>query len=259
MSHAISYSRYRLDNYIGFGSVLGFSTGDSHSFTLNNTLARTNLDNPLFPRRGSSLSLSVNATPPYSLFTDKANTYELVEYHKWMFDASYFINLAGTLGLSTRAHFGFLGKYNSDTPLGPFERFKLGGSGMAGGNFFIATEFIGLRGYDDQQVVNSADPALVQAGGIAYNKFVIEPRYLISPNPAATIYGLAFLEAGNNFGSFDSYSPFKLYRSAGLGARIFMAQFGLLGFDYGWRLDDIPGRPDMKKGMFHFIIGQQIR
>ncbi|MFT2009186.1 outer membrane protein assembly factor BamA [Pontibacter sp. 13R65] len=259
MSHALSYSRYRLDNYRAFEGVLGFNTGDSHSFTINNTLARTNLDNPLFPRRGSSLSLSVNATPPYSLVTDKGKNFKLLEYHKWMFDASYFINLAGNLVLSTRAHFGFLGSYSKDTPLGPFERFKVGGSGMAGGNFFIATEFIGLRGYDDQRVVNTSDPSLLNAGGVAYNKFVIEPRYLISPNPAATIYGLAFLEAGNNFGSFDTYNPFKLYRSAGVGARIFMAQFGLLGFDYGWRLDTIPGMPDMKRGQFHFIIGQQIR
>ncbi|WP_114782219.1 outer membrane protein assembly factor BamA [Botryobacter ruber] len=256
MNHSLSYNRYRLNNYALFSD---FSNGDSHSISFINTLARNSVDNPLFPRRGSSLSLNVNLTPPYSLFTEKKNNYEFVEFHKWMFDASYFINLAGNLVLNTRAHFGFIGNYSADATPGPFERFKLGGSGLAGGNIFVGTEYIGLRGYEDESVVNDANPTLRSAGGIAFNKIVIEPRYLISPNPAATIYGLAFLEAGNSFGSFENYNPFKLYRSAGLGARIFMAQFGLLGFDYGWRLDTIPGRPNDKRGMFHFIIGQQIR
>ena len=130
---------------------------------------------------------------------------------------------------------------------------------MGGGNIFVGTDYIGLRGYEDESVVNNVDRTLISAGGIAYNKFVMEARYLISPNPAATVYGLAFLEAGNNFGSYNNYSPFKLYRSAGVGARVNMAAFGLLGFDYGWRLDDIPGQPNADRGMFHFIIGQQLR
>ncbi|QCR24297.1 outer membrane protein assembly factor BamA [Pontibacter sp. SGAir0037] len=255
MSHSLSYNRYALENYPIFPD---FNTGVSHGVSFVNTIARNSLDNPMFPRRGSSFSLSLSLTPPYSLFTEKQDNYKFVEYNKWMFDASYFINLAGNLVLNTRAHFGFLGSYGS-ADVGPFERFKLGGSGLGGGNIFVGTEYIGLRGYEDERVVNTADATVLQAGGIAYNKFVIEPRYLISPNPAATIYGLAFLEAGNNFGSYNQYSPFKLYRSAGLGARIFMSAFGLLGFDYGWRLDTLPGQTGANRGMFHFIIGQQIR
>ncbi len=258
MSHSLSYNRYGLNNYPLFPN---FSTGTSHGISFTNTIARNSLDNPMFPRRGSSLSLSLNLTPPYSLFTNKKNSYEFVEFNKWMFDASYFINLAGNLVLNTRAHFGFVNSYGSNSEIGPFERFKLGGSGLGGGNIFVGTEYIGLRGYEDESVVNMTDATLMQAGGIAYNKFVFEPRYLISPNPAATIYGLAFLEAGNNFGSYNNYSPFKLYRSAGLGARIFMSAFGLLGFDYGWRLDTLPGPrgQNASRGMFHFIIGQQLR
>lgn len=255
MSHSLSYNRYNLTDYPLFAD---FRNGTSNSVSFINTIARTSVDNPTFPRSGSSLTLSINLTPPYSLFTDKKNNYEYVEFNKWMFDASYFVNLAGNLVLNARAHFGFLGSYGSAN-VGPFERFKLGGSGLGGGNIFVGTEYIGLRGYDDESVVNSADPTLRSAGGVAYDKYVLEARYLISPNPAATIYGLAFAEAGNNFASLQSFSPFKLYRSAGVGARIFMAAFGLLGFDYGWRLDDIPGQPDMKRGQFHFIIGQQIR
>ncbi|MBF9255260.1 outer membrane protein assembly factor BamA [Pontibacter sp. 172403-2] len=258
MSHALSYNQYNLTNYALFSD---FSDGTSNSVSFINTIARSSIDNPTFPRSGSSLTLSINLTPPYSLFTEKENNYEFVEFNKWMFDGSYFINLAGNLVLNARAHFGFLGSYGSAN-VGPFERFKLGGSGMGGsggGNFFVGTEYIGLRGYDEESVVNSADPTLRSAGGVAYDKYVLEMRYLISPNPAATIYGLTFLEAGNSFSSLKNYSPFKLYRSAGVGARIFMAAFGLLGFDYGWRLDDIPGQPDMKRGQFHFMIGQQIR
>ncbi|WP_242929480.1 outer membrane protein assembly factor BamA [Pontibacter vulgaris] len=256
MSHSLSYNRYNLNNFRLFGE---FDNGTSNSISFVNTISRVSIDQPTFPRRGSSISLSLNLTPPYSLFTEQRNNYEFVEFNKWMFDASYFINLAGNLVLNTRAHFGFLGKYSSETSIGPFERFRLGGAGLGGGNIFVGTEYIGLRGYDDESVVNNDDLTLQSAGGIAYNKFVLEARQLISPNPAATIYGLAFLEAGNNFGSYDRYNPFKLYRSVGVGARIFMAAFGLLGFDYGWRLDDVPGQPDMKRGQFHFIIGQQLR
>ncbi|MCC9136401.1 outer membrane protein assembly factor BamA [Pontibacter silvestris] len=259
LNHSLSYNQYNLTNYPLFQD---FTNGKSNSISFVNTLSRVSIDNPTFPRRGSNISLSVNLTPPYSLFTDKENNYEFIEFNKWMFDASYFINLAGNLVLNTRAHFGFVGTYGGGNEIGPFERFKLGGSGLGGGNIFVGTEYIGLRGYEDESVVNvssSADASLTSAGGVAYNKFVMEARYLISPNPAATIYGLAFVEAGNNFGSLQNYTPFKLYRSAGVGARIFMAAFGLLGFDYGWGFDTIPGAQNQKSGMFHFIIGQQIR
>jgi outer membrane protein insertion porin family len=256
MSNSLSYSRYNLHNYY---LVEGFTNGTSNSFSVINTIARSSIDNPTFPRRGSNISLTVNLTPPYSLFTDKKNNYEFIEFNKWMFDTQYYLTLAGNLVLNARAHFGFLGTYNAKETVGPFERFKLGDTGLGGGNVFVGTEYIGLRGYEAESVVNTDDPTLISAGGVAYNKFVMEARYLISPNPAATIYGLAFVEAGNNFGSIKEYTPFKLYRSAGIGARIFMSAFGLLGFDYGWRLDTIPGRPDDKRGMFHFTLGQQLR
>ncbi|WP_161890108.1 outer membrane protein assembly factor BamA [Pontibacter russatus] len=256
MNHSLSYNRYNVNEY---PIAPGYEDGISNSISFTNTLGRSSVDNPTFPRRGSSFTLSLNLTPPYSLLSDRKDKFEYIEFNKWMFDASYFINLAGNLVLNTRAHFGFLGTYSNESSVGPFERFKLGGTGLGGGNFFVGTEYIGLRGYEEGDVVNSTETYLGQAGGIAYNKFVLEARQLISPNPAAMIYGLAFLEAGNNFGSLDQYNPFKLYRSAGVGARIFMSAFGLLGFDYAWRLDTLPGGLDDKRGMFHFVIGQQIR
>ncbi|PRY06022.1 Beta-barrel assembly machine subunit BamA [Pontibacter ummariensis] len=255
MNHSLSFNRYDVQNL----NLRGFPNGISNSVSLTNTLGRSSVDNPTFPRRGSQFTMSVILTPPYSLLSDNYDASRFIEFNKWMFDASYFINLAGNLVLNTRAHFGFLGTYSADATLGPYERFKLGGSGLAGNNQLVGTEYIGLRGYDDETVVNTRDATLLNSGGIAYNKFVIEARQLISPNPAATIYGLAFLEAGNNFGSYDQYNPFKLYRSVGVGARVFMAAFGLLGFDYAWRLDTLPGGLDDKRGMFHFTIGQQIR
>ena len=256
MNHSLSYNRYNVNEY---QIAPEYEDGISNSISFTNTLGRSSVDNPTFPRRGSSFTLSLNLTPPYSLLSDRKDKFEYIEFNKWMFDASYFINLAGNLVLNTRAHFGFLGTYSNESSVGPFERFKLGGTGLGGGNFFVGTEYIGLRGYEEGDVVNSTDTYLGQAGGIAYNKFVLEARQLISPNPAAMIYGLAFLEAGNNFGSLDQYNPFKLYRSAGVGARLFMSAFGLLGFDYAWRLDTLPGGLDDKRGMFHFVIGQQIR
>ncbi|RFP66133.1 outer membrane protein assembly factor BamA [Hymenobacter lapidiphilus] len=268
LSNALSVTQYKLKNYGSLGSdFFPTGTGDATNLTLNTTLARNSIDNPTFTRRGSSLALSVNLTPPYSLFPGAhPSVNEWVEFHKWMFDASWFTPIVGKLVLNTRAHFGFIGSYGSNRAIGPFERFKLGGAGLGYGgstNFIAGTEYVGLRGYADPNDQNSL-PASRQgsAGGVVYNKFVLEMRYPVSLNPAATVYVLGFAEAGNSSESYANYSPYKLYRSAGLGARVFMSAFGLLGFDYGWGFDQVPrvaGGSAQKSGIFHFIIGQQIR
>ncbi|CAA9276608.1 MAG: Outer membrane protein assembly factor YaeT [uncultured Adhaeribacter sp.] len=259
LSHSLSYNQYVTNNYPLFG--INYQSGTTNSISIINTLSRSSIDQLTFPRTGSTLSLSLNLTPPYSAFDKNKNldAQEWIEFQKWMFDASFFTPLTskGKLVLNTRAHFGFLGTYQKDRLPGPVERFKLGGSGLGGGQILVGTEYIGLRGYEDESISPTT------AGGIAYNKFVMELRYLVSPNPQATVFVLGFAEAGNNFGSFQQYNPFKLNRSAGVGARIFMAAFGLLGFDYGWgfdRVTPVPNVPPTKPGgMFHFIIGQQIR
>jgi outer membrane protein insertion porin family len=262
LSHSFTYNQYITSGgYLGyFGNVRekypNISEFSSNSVSFITNFSRNSLDQLTFPRRGSSVGLSLNLTPPYSQLSSSSNPDKWIEFHKWMFDASWFTPLSakGKLVFNTRAHFGFLGTYGRNRELGPFERFKLGGSGLGNGNIMVGTEFVGLRGYDDETIV----PAGNNAGGIAFNKYVAEVRYLVSPNPAATIFVLGFAEAGNNVGNYREYNPFKLYRSAGVGARIFMSAFGLLGFDYGIPFDYGPNTTS-KKGQFHFMIGQQLR
>ncbi|MFB9861780.1 BamA/OMP85 family outer membrane protein [Rufibacter immobilis] len=257
LSNSISYFRYNMSNGSAiFGNYAeADKIRDANNISFITSFARSSIDNPTYTRSGSSIGLNVTFTPPYSLLNNKSNPFQWIEFHKWMFDASWFHSLSGNgkLVLNTRAHFGFIGTYGSGKTIGPFERFKLGGSGLGGGSFIVATDYIGLRGYEDESISPNS------AGGVAFNKYVAELRYPISLNPAATVFVLGFAEAGNNFGSYRQYDPFKLYRSVGVGARVFMAAFGLLGFDYGWGLDTVPGLPGANGGQFHFIIGQQIR
>lgn len=269
LTNSISYQRYDLQNLDLF--YIGYSNGISNNITFNTTLSRNSIDNPQFPRNGSSFTLSGSLTPPYSAWNNASEStspetkYKWVEYHKWMFDASWFQTIFGKLVLNTRAHMGFLGSYNKRTAIGPFERFILGGSGLAGqGQFALAQDIIGLRGYDDRSVYtadydNAVSQTARSQGGIVYNKFVAELRYPVSLNPSATIFVLTFLEAGNNWASYKQYNPFDLKRSMGVGARIFMPAFGLIGIDYGYGFDKIPGVKDHASGQFHFTIGQQIR
>lgn len=269
LSNSITYQRYDLNNIAIFGN--GYNNGISNNFTFNTTLSRNSIDNPQFPRLGSSFTLSGSFTPPYSIFrskdyqVDQSNPYKFVEYHKWMFDASWFQTAVGKFVLNARAHMGFLGSYNSRTPIGPFERFVLGGSGLAGqGQFALAQDIIGLRGYPDRRVLtldNNRVPvgSEISQGGVVYSKYVAELRYPVSLNPSATIFVLGFVEAGNNWASYKQYNPFDLRRSAGAGARIFMPAFGLIGIDYGWGFDTVPGVQQAGTGQFHFTIGQQFR
>lgn len=264
LSNSLSYSQYQTQNF----TIPGAGTGTFNNITFNTTLARNSIDNPTYTRRGSSLSLSVNLTPPYSLLNpDHYDNKQWIEFHKWVFDASWFTPIVGKLVLNTRAHFGYLSNYNSKNEIGPFERFQMGGAGLGnngGGNFLVGTDYVGLRGYDDPQQPYAIPTAQRnEAGGIAFNKYVLEMRYPVSLNPAATVYVLGFAEAGNSYNSYTNYNPYKLYRSAGVGARIFMAAFGLLGFDFGHGFDSVVPQAGTNTRQdpnhFHFIIGQQIR
>jgi outer membrane protein insertion porin family len=158
----------------------------------------------------------------------------------------------------TRANFGFLGSFTKAKGISPFERFRFGGTGLTGltwGAQFLGAEIVGLRGYEDGSISNQSG---TQSAGDApiYNRLTMELRYPVSLNPSATVFGLAFLEGGNAWNAFSDFDPFTLKRSAGIGVRVFLPMFGLLGLDYGYRFDDIKGYPGMQKGMFHFIIGQ---
>ncbi|MBX2840386.1 MAG: outer membrane protein assembly factor BamA [Flammeovirgaceae bacterium] len=263
MSNSLSFLLYELDNFnsLGFGS---YNTGDSYNLTFNTTLARNSVDSPTFPRRGANISLSLALTPPYSKFsantfnegTSDSDRFKWVEYHKWMFDSSWFLSLVGKFVLNARFNFGLLAPYNSDKGLGPFERFILGGDGLAQNGFLLGTDIIGLRGYENNSILPTESNG---TGGVVYSKYVFELRYPVSLNPSATIYLLSFVEGGNNWGDYTSFNPFDMYRSAGFGARVFMPAFGLLGVDWGYGFDPIPGRPGQNGAQFHFTIGQQFR
>ena len=255
---SLNVQRYELFNYqLITGSDFGRDLTYSNSVALNTTLSRNSLNNPTFPTTGSSLSLILNLTPPYSLFRKNNNfssdneRFRWVEFHKWNLDASWFIPLAKNLVINTRGHFGFIGNYNKQLGIGPFERFRLGGSGLSGFNFLLGYDIIALRGYADGAV---STPRGIEAG-VLFNKFVTELRYAISTNPAATIFVHAFMEGGNSWGSYQDYNPFNIYRSAGGGVRIFMPAFGMLGVDYGVAFDG----PAAMHNAFQFTIGQQIR
>jgi outer membrane protein insertion porin family len=250
LSHSLAFSRFDVDRYMTWAYPQGIST----SITFMTNLSRNSIDNPTFPRSGSSFSLSGTLTPPFTLLgLNKDNL--LIEYHKWMMDASWFSPLVGKLILHTRAHLGFLGSYGGKETT-RFERFDLGGSGMVQG-FSFNRDIVGLRGYKDRVIGPSGQYG---NGGVAYNKFVMEVRYPVSLNPSATIFILGFAEGGNNVSSLKEYSPFNLYKSAGFGARIFMPAFGMIGIDYGMGFDKPrPGDSDFGRQAFTFSIGQQLR
>ena len=181
--------------------------------------------------------------------------FNLLEYYKVKFKADWYTKVYGKFVLRALTEFGFLGAYNQDRGLVPFERFYLGGDGMA--NFSMdGRETIQLRGYPNNSLtpINSAGE---QIGATVYNKFSLEMRYPITLKASASIYALAFLEAGSSYADFKSYNPFALSRSAGVGLRVFMPAFGLLGIDFGHGFDALPGTTKPNGWETHFIIGQQ--
>ncbi len=254
----INYQIYNLSNYPNTYMTMydeNTVTGSSNSLSFKTVLTRSSTDQPIYPRRGSVFTLSLQLTPPWSLMNNKDYTsmptidkYKWIEYHKWKFTGGWYTNLVGKMVLLTQAEFGILGMYNEDYGPSPFESFTMGGDGLASYNLY-GKETIALRGYEN----NSITPA---KGGNLYDKFVFELRYPISLDPSATLYGLVFAEGGNAWGDSESFSPFNIYRSAGVGVRIFLPMFGKLGVDWGYGFDNVPKNPSASGSQFHFIIGQ---
>lgn len=257
--HTISLQNYILHNY---KSLFTFSDGYSNNLNYGLTIARNSIDAPIYARSGSEISLSMQFTPPYSLFNKKdydlisdQERYKWLEYHKWKFKASWFFNLTGKWVLNTKARFGFVGYYNDKVGYPPFERFYLGGDGLSG-YALDGRELIAMRGYGN----NTLTPrdGINYTGGNVYDKFTVELRYPLSLNPNATIYGLAFVEGGNAWSSFKQFNPYNMYKSTGVGVRIFLPMFGMLGLDWGYGFDKVPGFTDASGGQFHFSINQSI-
>jgi outer membrane protein insertion porin family len=266
-SSALSYQYYDVENSF---LLSNFRNGQAHDVSLGFNVSRYSLDNPQFTRSGSNISLNTTFNPPYSMFGTPKSGKLWIEGHKWMFDADWYAPVFGKLIFHAKGNMGFLGRYNSSVGYSPFGRFVIGGAGMGLQNTnSIGVELIGLRGYDEGVVYEAtynekvasaqATGTYSRTGGIIYSKYALELRYPVSLNPQATIFVLGFAEAGNSWGSYKDYNPFKLRRSAGVGARIFMAAFGLLGIDYGYGFDPIPGLNNQGRKSFTFSIGQQIR
>ena len=273
LSQSIGYQYYNLNNY--FTGLFTFGNGVANNLSYTIALSRNNTyTNPVFPMGGSSFSISGKFTLPYSLingvdFADLKNQrafqnvdgtpdvakidqerFKWLEYYKVKFTGTWYTRIIDKLVLKTQTDFGFIGAYNLDRGNIPFERFYLGGDGMQ--NYSLdGRETIALRGYKNQSLSS-------QNGSLIYNKFSIELRYPITLKPSASIYALSFLESGNGYDTFKSFNPFNSKRSAGMGVRIFMPAFGLLGIDFGYGFDNPAFGSTTPNGWeTHFIIGQQ--
>ncbi|MDN5290377.1 MAG: outer membrane protein insertion porin family [Anaerophaga sp.] len=253
-----SYQRYDLKNWVYFL----MQNGNSNNLNFKVMLSRNSMDNPLYTRNGSNFTLGLEFTPPYSYFDDldysdpdmpDSERYKWIEYHKWIFKGSTFkpLDNANKLVLMTKVEGGFLGYFDKNKK-SPFEKFVLGGDGMSGYSYY-GSETIGLRGYENASLTPLTNGR--QDGNI-YNKLTLEMRYPLTLQPSATVYGLVFAEAGNSWSEFRDYNPFGLKRSAGVGVRIFLPIFGLMGIDWGYGFDEVPGSPNANGSNFHFVIGQ---
>ncbi len=298
VSHSLSYQLYSFQNYRT--GLFNFGNGNSNSLAYTFGLSRSSAGpGRIYPITGSIFEVTAKFTPPYSLFSDKdfaalkerseelnelqtqrafqgqtltdqerreledvdQERFRWLEYYKIKFKGDWYTRIVDKLVLRTNAEFGFLGNYNSDVGKVPFERFFLGGDGL-GRNFTLdGRETIQLRGYENNSLT-PVDPLTgQQEGGIVYNKYSLELRYPLTLKPTASIYALTFLEAGNSFNNFQEFRPFQLKRSAGVGLRIFMPAFGLLGIDFGYGFDEDLRPQSAGTGpsgwQTHFIIGQQ--
>jgi outer membrane protein insertion porin family len=261
VSNSLNFQHYNFkDNAVnsafGLAQGLGFNKGRSNNINFQNVISRNSTNEIIFPTEGSIFTMTSQLTPPYSLLTNKdvksldaEQKFKMLEYYKWKMEAIWFHKIVGKLVLASSFKFGFLNYYNKDIGYSPFERFKLGGTGLVGWNLY-GSEVIAQRGYD--QYTSGS-------GAVNFNKYTLELRYPISTNPSATIYVHTFLEGGNAFYSIKDYNPFKLYRTAGLGVRFFLPMFGLLGLDCGWKFDNAPNNPSVneKKFLFQFFLGPQ--
>jgi outer membrane protein insertion porin family len=250
----LAYQYYTVNDWPVFQ---GFTNGFANNIFYRGVLTRSSLDDLNFPKSGSKITLSTQVTPPYSWFNGKdystlstEEKFYFVEYNKWKFTAAWYNNPIGKFVIYAKVGFGGLFTYTPEVGTAPFERFYLGGSGLSGFNL-DAREIIALRGYDDQ----SLSP---QVGAPFVTKYTAELRYPFSTNPSAMVYGLVFAEMGNTFSSVERLNPFNNYRSAGVGVKVFLPMFGLLGLDWGYRFDDVPGRPTMQRSQIHFSIGANL-
>ena len=272
LSIGLNYTRYKLSDYaIDPRNLPGFDNGVVNNVNLKIALQRSSIDQPLYPKSGSTFLFSVQATPPYSLFNKNiqtsANPYKWIEYHKWRMNGEWFVPLGKPHGedrnkqfvIRVAAKFGFLGRFNKDLSMSPFERFQVGDAGLSNQFALLGFDIIAHRGYPVYENSNpkiNPDQQRASQYFTIFNKYSAELRYPLSLNPSSTIYALGFYEAANGWYNMKDYNPFKLRRSVGLGMRFFLPMFGLLGFDYGVGLDRYTPNGSMKDAArFTFMLG----
>ena len=259
----LSYQLYKMKDW----NYFLVRNGTANNLSLNLTLSRNSIDNPVYTRRGSTFNLSLRVTPPFSLWDGKdyanmpkdeygletSQKYKWIEYHKWKFQSKTFTSLISpsvtskTPVLMTRAEFGFVGYFNKNKK-SPFETFYVGGDGMSGYYSNYAIETIGLRGYENGSLGTQAS---------AYSRLGLELRYPLILEPTSTIYLLSFLEAGNAWYDIKDFDPFEMKRSGGVGVRIMLPMIGLMGIDWAYGFDKVNGSRSAGGSQFHFIIGQE--
>ena len=269
--YSLNVQRYKLRNYSNI--FQGISNGTSTNVSLKIALVRNSAGpNPIFPTSGSNFLLSGQFTLPYSLMgitSASDNSYKLPEFHKWRMNGEWYVPIGLPRGseknrqfiLKVAAKYGFIGRYNKNLSISPFERFQLGDAGLSNNFALLGYDIIAHRGYP---VYDKSDPR-INPDGITpsqfftiFNKYTVELRYPFSTSAGSTIYGLAFFEAANGWYNFKDYNPFKLRRSAGVGLRFFLPMFGLLGFDYGVGFDRYNQTSGLKgAAKFTFMLGQE--
>ena len=260
----VNIQMYSLTNYSSIFSV-GDGNGNYNNINYEVILGRSSVDQPIYPRRGSEISLGLELTPPYSLFTpnkdysdmSENDKYKWIEYYKWKFKAYWYFEVMEKLVLTPRFRFGYLGYYNSEIGITPFERFYLGGDGLSGYSNYDGREIISMRGYENETITPEYynDQNI---GGTIFTRYTLELRYPLSLAPTSTIYALAFVEAGNSWLGSEGFDPFNLKRSAGFGLRVYLPMFGMLGLDWAYGFDPIYGIPSANGSHFHFSINQSL-
>ena len=252
LKNTLEFQQYNLNDYRAL--PLEFNNGTSYTISLKHKISRNSVNKRIYPTSGSEFSLSLKYTPPISAFSSvdygevsAQRRFKWIEFHRWKFKSSYFLNLGGDLVLNPRANFGYLGFFNEEIGVTPFERFFVGGDGLQGFRR-DGRELIRLRGYKQ-------DALSPQEGANTFTKLTMELRYPVIQKRSATIYFLGFLEGGNSWLGIDKFNPSDIHRSAGGGVRVFLPMFGLLGVDWGYGFDseNIPGNP----GQIHISIGQR--
>jgi outer membrane protein insertion porin family len=249
------YNEINLQKYIlrKETSYIDAPLGDYNIISLSSTLGRSSIDNPIYSRSGSSFTLSLQSTLPYSLLGFKmSDKFNWIEFYKVTFNTSWFNQIVGDLVLHSKIEYGAVGYFDKNIGYTPFESYEVGGSGMGYGTY--GKENIALRGYEDKSLTPTS---LGKEGGHIYSKYTIELRYPVVLSESANIYGLGFLEAGNCWYNLNEFNPFDIYRSAGVGVRVFLPMLGQLGIDWGYGFDEVPNNAEANKGQIHFVFGQQ--